>query len=33
VMRAFYTDTDRWREQIVAQARESLCQAVDGLRA
>lgn len=33
VMRAFYTDTDRWREQIVAQARESLLQAVDGLRA
>lgn len=33
VMRAFYTDTDRWREQIVAQARESLFQAVDGLRA
>ena len=33
VMRAFYTDSDRWREQIVAQARESLFQAVDGLRA
>jgi hypothetical protein len=33
VMRAFYTDTDGWREQIVAQARESLFQAVDGLGA
>jgi hypothetical protein len=27
VMRAFYTDTDSWREQVVAQARESLLQA------
>ena len=33
VMRAFYTDTDSWREQIVAQAREALFQAVDGLGA
>jgi hypothetical protein len=33
VMRAFYTDTDSWREQIVAQAREALFQAVDGLSA
>jgi len=29
---AFYTDTDGWRGQIVAQARESMFQAVDGLR-
>ena len=28
---AFYTDTDLWRSQIVAQAREALFQAVDGL--
>ena len=28
---AFYTDTDAWREQIVAQGREALVQAVDGL--
>lgn len=31
MMDAFYTDTDAWREQVVAQARESLLQAVDGL--
>ncbi|WP_041675043.1 M14 family metallopeptidase [Ramlibacter tataouinensis] len=31
VMRAFYTDTDEWKEQIVRQAREALFQAVDGL--
>jgi hypothetical protein len=31
VLAAFYTDTDAWREQIVAQARESLLQAVEGL--
>ncbi|TWO67889.1 DUF2817 domain-containing protein [Caenimonas sedimenti] len=30
---AFYTDTDEWREQIVAQARESLEQAIAGLSA
>ena len=28
---AFYTDTDTWREQIVAQSHEALMQAVDGL--
>jgi hypothetical protein len=33
MMDAFYTDTDVWREQIVAQARESLDQAVRGLAA
>lgn len=31
MMAAFYTDSDAWREQIVAQAREALFQAVDGL--
>lgn len=33
MMEAFYTDTDSWRAQIVAQAREALMQAVDGLAA
>jgi hypothetical protein len=33
VMDAFYTDTDAWREQILAQAREALFQAVEGLAA
>lgn len=33
MMEAFYTDTDTWREQVLAQARESLFQAVDGLAA
>ncbi len=33
MMDAFYTDTDIWREQVLAQARESLFQAVDGLAA
>ena len=33
MMEAFYTDTDTWREQVVAQARESLFQAVEGLAA
>ena len=28
---AFYTDTDAWREQILAQAREAMAQAVEGL--
>lgn len=28
---AFYTDTDTWRGQIVAQARQAMFQAVDGL--
>ena len=31
VMRAFYTDTDDWREQIVSQAREAMFQAAQGL--
>jgi hypothetical protein len=31
LMQAFYTDTDAWREQVVAQAKEALVQAVDGL--
>ncbi|MEJ8835271.1 M14 family metallopeptidase [Ramlibacter sp. AN1133] len=30
---AFYTDTDAWREQVVAQSREALLQAVEGLAA
>ncbi|MDB5858623.1 MAG: hypothetical protein JWQ76_2312 [Ramlibacter sp.] len=30
---AFYTDTDGWREQIVAQAREALLQGISGLAA
>ena len=29
---AFYVDTDEWRAQVVVQARQSLFQAVDGLR-
>ncbi|MBE7366292.1 M14 family metallopeptidase [Ramlibacter pallidus] len=33
VMEAFYTDTDAWRAQILAQAREALFQAVGGLSA
>jgi hypothetical protein len=33
VLAAFYTDADAWREQILAQAREALAQAVDGLAA
>ena len=28
---AFYTDTEVWKGQIIAQARQSLFQAVDGL--
>lgn len=28
---AFYTDTDTWKTQVLAQARESMVQAVDGL--
>lgn len=28
---AFYTDTDTWKAQIITQARQALCQAVDGL--
>ena len=30
---AFYVDTDAWRAQIVAQARQAMFQAVDGLSA
>ena len=30
---AFYTDTDVWKDQIVAQAREASLQAIDGLNA
>jgi hypothetical protein len=33
VMAAFYTDTDAWREQVLAQAREAMGQAVKGLSA
>lgn len=33
VMNAFYVDTDEWRTQIVAQARQAMFQAVDGLAA
>ncbi|MCZ2089367.1 MAG: M14 family metallopeptidase, partial [Burkholderiales bacterium] len=29
--RAFYTDTDAWKGQIVSQARQALMQAVQGL--
>ncbi len=31
ILAAFYTDTDEWKAQIVAQARQSMFQAVDGL--
>jgi Protein of unknown function (DUF2817) len=31
LMDAFYTDTDSWKGQIIAQARQSMFQAVDGL--
>ena len=31
LLRAFYTDTDAWKGQIVSQARQALFQAVDGL--
>jgi len=31
MMEAFYIDTDAWRTQIVAQARQAMFQAVDGL--
>ena len=33
MMDAFYTDTDAWRDQILAQAREVTLQAVEGLAA
>jgi hypothetical protein len=32
LMDAFYTDTDVWKGQIVSQARQSMFQAVDGLK-
>ena len=28
---AFYTDTVAWKEQVLAQSRQALCQAADGL--
>jgi hypothetical protein len=31
MLRAFYTDTGEWREAVLAQAREALVQAADGL--
>ncbi|TFY99653.1 M14 family metallopeptidase [Ramlibacter rhizophilus] len=31
MLAAFYTDTDTWREQVLAQAREALEQAISGL--
>jgi hypothetical protein len=33
VMNAFYVDTDEWRAQIIAQARQAMFQAVEGLSA
>ena len=33
MLKAFYTDTDAWKGQIVSQARQALFQAVDGLAA
>ncbi|MFT3778233.1 MAG: M14 family metallopeptidase [Ottowia sp.] len=33
MLRAFYTDTDAWKGQIVSQARQALFQAVEGLAA
>ena len=33
MMNAFYTDSDHWRSQVVAQARQAMFQAVDGLSA
>ena len=32
MLAAFYTDTDAWKGQIISQARQSMFQAVDGLR-
>jgi hypothetical protein len=31
MMDAFYVNTDEWKQQIIAQARQSLFQAADGL--
>ena len=33
LLKAFYTDTDAWKGQVVSQARQAMFQAVDGLRA
>ena len=33
MLAAFYVDTDEWKAQIVAQARQAMFQAVDGLGA
>ena len=33
ILDAFYVDTDAWRGQIVAQARQAMFQGVAGLRA
>ena len=33
LLRVFYTDTDLWRGQVIAQAREALTQAALGLAA
>lgn len=32
LLRAFYTDTDAWKGQVISQARQALFQAVEGLR-
>jgi hypothetical protein len=32
MMEAFYVDSDAWRTQVVAQARQAMFQAIDGLR-
>lgn len=32
IFNAFYTDTDEWRTQIIAQAREAMAQALQGLK-
>ncbi len=31
ILRAFYTDTDAWKGQVISQARQAMFQAVDGL--
>ena len=33
MLRAFYTDTETWKTQVLSQARESMRQAVAGLSA
>ena len=32
IFQAFYTDTDEWRQQIIAQARDAMSQALKGLK-